>query len=116
MSLPSILPKIKALVLWDSKAFKILEQFLLTLPLSKPWISTLLKSKVPISTLVILTNLLGTNIIYTYYENRNIEKQEYNEYLFYIIFLLKMCPVYSLDGCSILDYRRYSSFGNECVS
>lgn len=40
---------------------------------------------------VILTNLLGTNIIYTYYENRNIEKQEYNEYLFYIIFLNSLC-------------------------
>jgi hypothetical protein len=24
---------------------------------------------------VILTNLLGANILYTYYENRNIEKQ-----------------------------------------
>jgi uncharacterized protein with PQ loop repeat len=40
---------------------------------------------------VILTNLLGANIIYTYYENRNIEKQEYNEYLFYILFFNSLC-------------------------
>ena len=35
---------------------------------------------------VILTNLLGLNILYTYYNNRIIEKNQYNEYLFYIIF------------------------------
>ncbi len=40
---------------------------------------------------VILTNLLGANIIYTYYENRNIEKQKYNEYLFYILFFNSLC-------------------------
>ena len=40
---------------------------------------------------VILTNLLGINIIYTYYENRNIEKKEYNEYLFYILFFNSLC-------------------------
>jgi len=40
---------------------------------------------------VILTNLLGANIIYTYYENRIVEKQEYNEYLFYILFFNSLC-------------------------
>jgi hypothetical protein len=40
---------------------------------------------------VILTNLLGVNIIYTYYENRIVEKQEYNEYLFYILFFNSLC-------------------------
>jgi solute carrier family 50 protein (sugar transporter) len=40
---------------------------------------------------VILTNLLGVNILYTYYENRIVEKQEYNEYLFYILFFNSLC-------------------------
>ncbi len=59
---------------------------------------------------VILTNILGFNIMVSYYSNRSTQIKKYNEYLFYIIFF--NCLSWMVYGVLTRDHLIYLS----CVS